>query len=763
MNEINLENRINELEQELSNLKAIADASVKENIQTPEERYSEFITVANYINAHIAYLNPDSLFYEFVNDAYGKSLGIPKEKIVGSHLKDVIGEKSLESTLEYINVVKSGRSVSFENVFDLSYGRRWLQVNYSPVFDSDCRIIGISIVSYDITDRKKAEDLLKHTSLNYETFFNTINEFLFVLDEKGNIIHTNSTVIDRLGYTRDELYGKSVFMVHPKERHEEVGRIVGEMLKGITEFCPVPLITKSGIQIPVETRVSPGFWNGEPVIFGVTKDISRIKLSEEKFSKLFHINPSACGLSDLDNHKYIEVNEAFCTLLGFDKEEVIGDTAINLGILTIENMNTILLNADNRGNVTNAEASLKAKNGEIKHVLLSSENIYVQDKRYRYTVVNDITERKKSEQALKESEEKYRAIFDSALVGMVVAKGLFAVSVNSAIQAIFGYSEKELLEIPFQELFYPDDRQIIVDRINRRNSGEIINDGVQVRIVCKSGEVKHVEITSSVFYVKNERYLQSIFIDITERIKSENALKESEKKLLQVIADKDKFFSIIAHDLRSPFNAFLGYTQMMAEEMGSMSITELQKIAVLMNNSATNLYSLLDNLLNWTRMKQGLFSYEPQKIVLADICSDAIEVLRQNAEEKNIEIDVIINKNFNVFADINMVKTIIRNLVANAIKFTNVNGTIKINAYQTPESVIISVSDNGVGIQPDILGKLFRISDVQTKKGTANETGTGLGLLLCKELVEKHNSKIWVESVAGIGSDFRFTLPASME
>ena len=183
-------------------------------------------------------------------------------------------------------------------------------------------------------------------------------------------------------------------------RRDEAGRIVGEMLSGKAEFCPVPVITKSGVQIPAETRVSLGSWNGKPAIFGVTKDISKIQLSEEKFSKLFYINPSACGLSDLEDRKYIEVNEAFYSLLGFDKNEVIGRTAIELGILTPEVIETILAQADKNGCVMNVETDLRTKTGGIKHVLLSSENIFVQNRKYRFTVAHDITERKKAEEAV---------------------------------------------------------------------------------------------------------------------------------------------------------------------------------------------------------------------------------------------------------------------------------------------------------------------------------------------------------------------------
>jgi PAS domain S-box-containing protein len=289
----------------------------------------------------------------------------------------------------------------------------------------------------DITDRKDAEEKLAQTRINYETFFNTIDDFLFVLDQQGNIIHTNNTVTSRLGYSNEELTGLSVLMIHPQERREEAGRIVAEMLEGKADFCPVPIITKSGKQIPVETRVSAGFWNGEPVIFGVTKDISKIRLSEEKFSKLFYVNPSACGLSDLDTGKYIEVNEVFYSLFGFNKNEVIGKTAIELGILTPKTMQSVLQKTDSKGNVSNVNAVLKTKNGEIRHVLLSAENINVQDKKYRFTVVHDITELKKTEAALLKAKQ------DADIANKAKSEFLANMSheIRTPMNAILGFSE----------------------------------------------------------------------------------------------------------------------------------------------------------------------------------------------------------------------------------------------------------------------------------------------------------------------------------
>ena len=635
-----LENRIKELELELSKLKSSQEASKNSAPPKSEENVTKFLALANYVKIHIAYLNPDTLRYEFVNDLYEKSVGIPKEKIIGSHIKDVIGEANFRYASKYIDEVKSGRSVSYETTFELADGKQWLQVHYSPILNTNNELIGIALVSYDNTERKHAEYLQQQTSLNYETFFNTIDELLFVLDEQGNIIHTNSTVIEQLGYTREELAGKSVFMVHPPERHEEVGRIVSEMLSGSTKFCPVPIITKSGVQIPVETRVCHGFWNGKPVIFGVTKDISRIKLSEEKFSKLFHLNPSACGLSDLENMKYIEVNEAFNTLLGFDKNEVIGKTALELRILTYETRNTILEYQDSKGNVSNVQSELRAKNGDIKNVLLSSENIYVQDKKYRLTVVHDITEHRKSELAL----------------------------------------------------------------------------------------------------------------------------KESEKQLLQVIADKDKFFSIIAHDLRTPFNVFLGFTQMMAEELPKLTLDQIQNIALKMRKSASNLYDLLENLLTWSQLQRGMTTFIPTTFLLLPKLSKSLSMVLESAGNKGINVSYHIADDLEIYSDENMFATIIRNLVSNAIKFTQKGGEIIVSAELNKDHLVeISVRDDGIGMNSTMVKNLFRLDINTNRKGTEKEPSTGLGLIICKEFIETHGGKLWVESEEGKGSSFFFTMPLNKE
>ena len=487
-----------------------------------------------------------------------------------------------------------------------------------------------------VAEIRKEDLFMQQTRNNYETFFNTINDFLFVLDEQGNIIYTNSNVNERLGYTREELSGLSVLMIHPPDRRDEAGRIVGEMLNGLAEFCPVPIITKSGIQIPVETRVSHGIWNGKPVIFGVTKDITNIKLSEEKFSKVFYLNPSVCGLNDLDTGEYVEVNDKFYSLLGFEKSEVINKTVIDLGILTPKEIDAIMLKADSNGNVTNVEADLKTKNGDIKHVLLSAENIFIQDKKYRFTVVNDITELKKAEKEIK--------------------------------------------------------------------------------------------------------------------------LKNEELSILN--AEKDKFFSIIAHDLRSPFNGFLVLTEIMAVDLPNLSMNQIQKYAAEIKKSASNLFRLLNNLLEWSQIQKGSVSFSPSTINVVSMVDECICLVEESAKIKEIEIVINIPDSLEIFADINMLQTIIRNLFSNAIKFTHKGGKVIFSTKLiNNDGIEISIKDTGIGMSQNMIDDLFKIDVKSIRLGTEGELSTGLGLLLCKEFVEKHKGKIWVESIVNVGTTFSFSIP----
>lgn len=232
-------------------------------------------------------------------------------------------------------------------------------------------------------------------------------------------------------------------------------------------------------------------------------------------------------------------------------------------------------------------------------------------------------------------------------------------------------------------------------------------------------------------------------------------------ELIKLNSDKNQFISVLAHDLISPFNSILGFLNLMIANIRIYDIDTIERFINIIQKSAKKTFNLLEDTLSQAELETNRFRFEPQSLILAEICDHVIGNLKFTAFSKNISIENSIPKELKVLADSNMLKIILRNLISNAIKFTNTDGEIKISAEQIDYNVIITVSDNGVGVKPEFLNLLFDISEKITTIGTEYEKGAGLGLILCKEFVEKHNGKIWVESEVGNGSDFRFSLPTN--
>jgi two-component system sensor histidine kinase/response regulator len=242
----------------------------------------------------------------------------------------------------------------------------------------------------------------------------------------------------------------------------------------------------------------------------------------------------------------------------------------------------------------------------------------------------------------------------------------------------------------------------------------------------------------------------------------ENALKElnqSNSELKKEQITRDKLFSVIAHDLRSPFNGILGFSQLLIDNKNDLDSEESSMCLENINMSAKNTLTLLDNLLNWAKSQTGQISFNIQKVSLSSIIQEIIGIYLSSAKIKNISLTHLPFKDLNVYINLNMFKTILRNLISNAIKFTNKNGKITISTKLKQDFIEITVSDNGVGITKENLSKIFENKTNETKLGTDNETGSGLGLLLCKEFSQKLGGNIWVESEEEKGSDFKFTVP----
>ena len=368
---------------------------------------------------------------------------------------------------------------------------------------------------------------------------------------------------------------------------------------------------------------------------------------------------------------------------------------------------------------------------------------------------------KQIEELIKSGEEKFKQLIKNSfdMIVLLDSNGIQHY-VSESCERILGYKPEELIGISvIEKMIHPEDQEKTIAGLNAILEN-MTYGGTQYRHRHKNGGWVYLE-TFGTNQIDNP-LINSVVLnvrDITERKKVEKDLIESKTRLSEANATKDRFFSIIGHDLRSPFISIMGFSEILVDQINKKDYNGIEKYAGMIHDSSNRAMNLLTNLLEWSRTQTGKIEFNPKHFELVTTINEVVGLLNDSAQGKAIIILKKLPHDIPVVADIAMIKTILRNLLSNAIKFTKANGEIIISTEQKEKELIVSVADNGVGIKKEDSHKLFRIDSSHSTLGTNNETGTGLGLLLCKEFIEMHGGKIWVERNEVKGCKFNFSLP----
>ena len=497
--------------------------------------------------------------------------------------------------------------------------------------------------------------------------------------------------------------------------------------------------------------------------------LADLRQSEEKYRLMFET--ALEGILIAQDYKLVYFNPVMLNIAGYPSEELMGMPFIN--IIHPDDRELVTRNYNNRivGGKTdqNYEFRILRKNGEIKWVVLTGAKLIWNEKPATFNFINDITDRKQAELRLKASEEKYRLITENAsdVIWILNLNQMRFTYISPSVIHLRGYTVEEAMNQSIDESLTPESARIVKKGIKAAlpkfmadRSVEASRFVAQIQQPCKDGSIIWVEVaTQFQFNSAGEIEILGVSRNIDERKKMEEELRRSEIELRELVATKDKFFSIIAHDLKSPFNSIVGFSDLLQNEAMSLDVGEIMQYARLINTSAKNTMVLLENLLEWAQLQRGQIQFNPKRALINELLKEALELVSHNAAQKGITIEHVVPDNLIAQVDENMFKVLIRNLVGNAVKFTHSGGKVEINVKKLDNIIQISVKDSGVGISTENIEKLFSLRSGYISRGTANEKGTGLGLILCKEFVEKHGGRIWVESKEGEGSNFTFELP----
>ncbi len=706
--------------------------------------------------------------YQFTNNLFASTFGKSPDYFVGKTFWDIYSKEQADRRFSITSkVFETGESDSFEVEVPLMEKTLYFLGKANPIKDDTGKVVLALVFSTDITKRLQSEQALKESEEKYRLLVENTNSGIFQTNLDGTFIQMNKATSEMAGYDSvEELMSKSADCLYANiEDREKLIALLA--LNGEVRNLEMQSLKKDGniYWISMNAVVLKDKEGKSERVLGIVNDITERKNAENslmeiesRYNLFVNTHTDLIFIKD-EKLRYIMVNDATCRFFGKSREEMLFKTDYDLmdeaGAKVCEYTDNLVLGANSP--VVSEEHIDDRYYETTKFQLALNDN-----KMGLGSIIRDITERKLVDEALQKSETLYRTLVEN-IPQKIFIKDLnskylsinenFARDLQIQPEDIVGKSDFDLYPPEIASKYRADDLRILENGQTENFEEIYIVDGKRTWVHTIKAPIndKNGNVTG----------LCGVFIDITERKQAEVEIQMKNVELGELNASKDKLFSIIAHDLRSPFNGFLGLTKIMAENMNNITLEELQQISSSIQDSATNLFALLENLLEWSRMQRGISEFRPENCLIDSIVKQNLEFHSGFAKQKNILLMNNVVESIHVNADIRMLNTVFRNLISNAIKFTPSGGRIEIGAVIKPSEgyTQIYIKDSGIGISEETIKKLFRIDEKVSHPGTAGEPSTGLGLVLCKEFIEKHDGKIWVESEEGKGSIFFFTLP----